>query len=209
VDRKLDLLEGELKRYKVSVADVQETKWFGCDVWPSAEGYIMLHSGRSVPLDGTTAIRREDVGIILIVKAKATWRAAGEVWRAVSSRLIMARLKWICKRWQQQKTSFVTLLCAYAPTANDPPSVKSSFFEELQDCLDSVPQGDTLLMLNARVGIHDDNDELSSGVLGKYGTGVHNLAGEDLLQVCETNQLSIMNSFFQEEILWHVDTPSN
>ena len=29
VDRKLDLLVGELKRYRVSVAGVQETKWFG------------------------------------------------------------------------------------------------------------------------------------------------------------------------------------
>jgi len=39
----------------------------------------------------TTAIRREGVGIISSAKAKAAWRAAGELWRAVSSRLIMAR----------------------------------------------------------------------------------------------------------------------
>ena len=32
VDRKLDLLVGELKRYRVSVAGIQETKWFGSDV---------------------------------------------------------------------------------------------------------------------------------------------------------------------------------
>jgi len=39
---------------------------------------------------------------------------------------------------------------------------------------------------NARVGVYDDNDELWSGVLGKYGTGVCNLAGEDLLQFFDT-----------------------
>ena len=32
VDRKLDHLMGELERYRVSVAGIQETKWFGSDV---------------------------------------------------------------------------------------------------------------------------------------------------------------------------------
>ena len=120
----------------------------------------------------------------------------------MSSRLIVARLKWVCRRWQHYKTSFVTILCAYAPTTKAPPSVKSSFIEELQDCLDSVPQDDTLLIMgdfNARVGVYDDDDELWSGVLGKHGIGVCNLAGEDLLQFCETNQLSVMNSFFEKK----------
>jgi len=40
----------------------------------------------------------------------AAWRAAGEVWNAVSFRLIMARLKWVGKRWQRNKTSFETIL---------------------------------------------------------------------------------------------------
>jgi len=41
--------------------------------------------------------------------------------------------------------------------------VKSSFIKELQDCLDGVPQGDTLLMLgdfNVCVGVYGGNDEL-------------------------------------------------
>ena len=35
VDRKLDLMVKELRRYRVSVAGIQETKWFGTDVWPA------------------------------------------------------------------------------------------------------------------------------------------------------------------------------
>ena len=38
VDRKLDLLVGELGRYGVSVAGIQETRWFGSDVWPAGDG---------------------------------------------------------------------------------------------------------------------------------------------------------------------------
>jgi len=32
VDRKLDLLVAELTHYKIAVAGIQETKWFGSDV---------------------------------------------------------------------------------------------------------------------------------------------------------------------------------
>ena len=46
VDRKLDLLVGELKRYGVSLAGVQESKRFGKVVWPAADGYTFLDSGR-------------------------------------------------------------------------------------------------------------------------------------------------------------------
>jgi len=77
------------------VAGVQETKWFGSDVRPAVDRHIMLHSGRSVPQDGVTVVRREGVGIVLNPRAAADWKAAGEVWKAVSSRLIMARLKWV------------------------------------------------------------------------------------------------------------------
>ena len=43
VDRKLDLVVGELKRYGISVAGTQETKWFGKDVWSAAGGFTFLH----------------------------------------------------------------------------------------------------------------------------------------------------------------------
>ena len=97
VDRKLDLVVGELRRYKVSVAGIQESRWFGKDVWPAADGYTFLHSGRSVPEHGDVAARSEGVGILLDEQATAAWRQSGEVWKAVSSKIFMARLKWIVK----------------------------------------------------------------------------------------------------------------
>lgn len=65
VDRKLDLLVGEVKHYGISVAEMQETKWFGKDVWPAAEGFTFLHSGRSLPANGEDATRNEGVGGLL------------------------------------------------------------------------------------------------------------------------------------------------
>ena len=43
VDRKLDLLVRELKRYRVSVAGIQESKWFGSDVWPASSYILVVH----------------------------------------------------------------------------------------------------------------------------------------------------------------------
>ena len=40
-DRKLDLVVRELSRYRVSVAGIQESNWFGSDVW-SVDGYTFF-----------------------------------------------------------------------------------------------------------------------------------------------------------------------
>jgi hypothetical protein len=77
VDRKLDLLMKELRRYRVSVGAIQETKWYGRDVW-HAEGYTFLPSGRPLPSGDENAIRKEGVGIALDEKATAAWNVAGQ-----------------------------------------------------------------------------------------------------------------------------------
>ena len=96
-DRKLNLLVQELQRYGVAVAGVQESKWFGVDVWTAGEGFTFLHSGRPLPGGSEVAVRNEGVGILLDARASEAWRQGGKTWKAVSSRVVMARLKWISK----------------------------------------------------------------------------------------------------------------
>ena len=64
IDRKLDFLVSELGRYQISITGVQETKWFGNDIWRAC-GYTMLHSGRPLPDESEQATRNEGVGILL------------------------------------------------------------------------------------------------------------------------------------------------
>ena len=64
------------------------------DVWPATGGYTVLHSGRSTSGAGDVVARREGVGIVLDRRVTAAWRSAGELWKPVSSRVIMVRLKW-------------------------------------------------------------------------------------------------------------------
>ena len=89
VDKKLDFLVKELKKFDVAVAGIQETKWFGQDVW-NVDGCTLLHSGRTLPGDGEPFIRNEGVGIVLDQHATAAWKNAGETWEAISSRLVTA-----------------------------------------------------------------------------------------------------------------------
>ena len=92
MERKLNLLVNELKQYSISIAGIQETKWFGSDIWPVGE-WTFLHSGHVLPVDSNAAVRRNGVGILLDGRATGAWRAAGETWKAVSPRIVCARLK--------------------------------------------------------------------------------------------------------------------
>ena len=203
VDRKLDLLVRELKRYRVSVAGIQESKWFGSDVWPAGE-YIFLHSGRPLPSTNESAVRNEGVGIALDKMATEAWKNAGEVWEAVSSRIMMVRLMWTRsgrkKQYRRHKT-YLSVVCVYAPTAKATPSIKQKFYSDLQDTIDKIPQNDILLMLgdfNARVGVLDQDSDVWQGVLGRYGKSECNLAGVELLEFCAVNELSVMNTWFKK-----------
>ena len=108
----------------MSVGAIQETKWFGNDIW-YAEEYTFLHPGCSLPVGDDNTTRREGVGI------------AGEIWEAVSSRIVTARLK-LARLGQrmiggsrERSHTFVTVISAYAPTPKAPPEVKQQFTEDL------------------------------------------------------------------------------
>ena len=181
-DRMLDLLVRELRRYNISVAGVQEMKWFGSDVWP-ASGYTFLHSGCPVPGNTEDATRREGVGIALDERARLAWKNAGEVWEAISSRIIVARLKWSTqKKPKQNRSLYVSVVCAYAPTGKSPPAVKEKFYSNLQDTIDKIDLTDILVLLgdfNARVEVLNPDNGLWGGIIGKHGGSERNTAGED------------------------------
>ena len=160
--------------------------------------------------DSNHAIRNEGVGIALDEKATIAWKDGGEKWCAVSSRIITARLRVMSKGQRKPGGSrevsniFMTILSVYAPTAKAPPSVKLKFSQDLQDTLNLVPQSDVLVVLgdfNARVGKRDRNSNLWKETLGYHGLDERNDAGEEFLEFCTTNHLSVMNtmSYFQKK----------
>ena len=72
-ERKVDLIVSETKRYNVKVVGLQETKWFGCDVYDVA-GSVVLGSGRPLPDAGGSFQRGEGVAILLLDWAVQAWK---------------------------------------------------------------------------------------------------------------------------------------
>ena len=102
---------------------------------------------------------------------------------------------------RRSRDVFMSVVCMYAPTVRAPGVMMKCFYDDLQDVLSGIPSSDLLLMLgdlNAHVGMRDRSSELWY-VLGCFGIDDRNQAGEDLLNFCDLNQLSLMNTWFQKD----------
>ena len=172
--------------------------------------HTILHSGRTIPGDGDIIERNEGVGIVLDPLLADAWRRAGEVWKGVSSRIIMARVKLDDRSGRQIGRNIIrpthaTILSVYAPTHRSSQEKKEEFYTDLQRTLDGVAKDDVLLLLgdfNAGVGSSErQTGTVTSnwnGVKGCHGVGKMNESGEALLSFCAVNELVIMNTTFEK-----------
>ena len=67
-------------------------------------------------------------------------------------------------------------------------------YEDLQDLLELTPKKDVLFIIrnwNIKVGSQE-----IPGVTGKFGLGIHNEAGQRLIEFCQENTLVIANTLF-------------
>ena len=77
-------------------------------------------------------------------------------------------------------------------TSNTEEAEAGRFYEELQDLLELTPKKDVLFIIgdwNEKVG----SQELP-GVIGKFGLGVQNEAGQRLTEFCQENTFGIAGS---------------
>ena len=74
----------------------------------------------------------------------------------------------------------ITVIQVYAPTSNAEEAEVEWFYEDLQDLLELTPPKDVLFIIgdwNAEVGSQE-----ILGVMGKFGLGVQNEAGQRLIE---------------------------
>ena len=96
----------------------------------------------------------------------------------------------------QGKPFSIIVIQVYAPTTNAEEAEVESFYEDLQDLLELTPKIDVLFItgdLNAKVGRQE-----VSGVIGKFGLGVQNEAGQKITEFCQENALVIASTLFQQ-----------
>ena len=76
----------------------------------------------------------------------------------------------------QGKPFNVPVIQAYAPTSNTEEAEVEWFYEDLQDLLEPTPNKDVFFIIgdwNAKIGSQE-----TPGVIGKFGLGVQNKAGQ-------------------------------
>ena len=82
------------------------------------------------------------------------------------------------------------------PTSNAEEAEVEWFYEDLQDLLELTPKKDVLFIIgdwNAKVGSQEIH-----GVIGKFGLGVQNEAGQRLTEFCQENTWVIAITLFQQ-----------
>ena len=96
----------------------------------------------------------------------------------------------------QGKPFNINVIQVYAPTSNAEEAVVEWFYEDLQDLLELTPKTDVTFIIgdwNAKVGSQE-----TPGVMGKFGFGMWNEAGQRLIEFYQENALVIGNTLFQQ-----------
>ena len=96
----------------------------------------------------------------------------------------------------QGKPFNITVIEVYAPTSNTEEAEVERLYEDLQDLLELTPKKDVLFIIadwNAKVGSYE-----TPGVIGQFGLGIRNEAGQRLIEFCQENALVIANTLFQQ-----------
>ena len=144
-----------MKRRKMKVMRVRETKWKGDRALQMAEGYTMIHAGG----DG----RGNGVGIILNVEiSKEVARV--ERWQ-----------ERIFAVWTMIRRHMVCVICVYGPQTGRTEAEKEAFREEVAR-LAGLGDGQTMLCVagdfSAHIGVFEPGDDESNEHLdGEQGTG--------------------------------------
>ena len=96
----------------------------------------------------------------------------------------------------QGKPFNITVIQVNAPTSNAEEAEVEQFYEDLQDLLELTPKKDVLFIVgdwNAKVG----NQE-TPVLIGKFGLGIWNEAGQRLIEFRQENAMVIPNTLFQQ-----------
>ncbi|CAM4832626.1 unnamed protein product [Rotaria magnacalcarata] len=150
---KRELIDRQLKRYRIQVAALAETKIQDSGVCV-VNGYTFIYSGTPSQQLSKSA---HGAAVCLGPEASAAWKNSGAQWEAVSSRIVTARIE--CRPVP------ITIIAVYAPI-NPSNGVKNDietcdeFYKTLQAAIDKTHKSDMIMIMsdfNARVGVEQAN----------------------------------------------------
>ena len=177
---KVAQLAAEMRPCSLEILGVSEARWNQFGETELATGELFIYSGKENKDD----VHERGVGIMLSGHAK---KCLVE-WEPIDDRIITARIN--------AKIQKITIIQCYAPTNNAEPYEKEEFYNKLQAVVDKAPNRDILIIMgdfNAKVGRNNASIER---IMGREGLGDANENGEELVDFCALNGLSIGGTLF-------------
>ena len=166
-----------MARVNSNILGISERKWTGMGEFSSDDHYIYYC--------GQKSLRRN--GIAFIVNKRVQNAVLG--CNLKTDTVITVRF--------HGKPFNITVIQVYVPTSNAEEAKVEQFYEDLQDLIELTPKKDVLFIIgnwNEKVGSLE-----IPGVIGKFGLGVQNEAGQRLTEFCQENALVIANTLFQQD----------
>ena len=193
----MELLKQRMRDHGLYALALSEIRRDGAGSIDVGDGFTFVFNGAG-PTRG--------VGILLGPEASRAWRAGGSRTRAPDGgRLLVCSLK------LAGSEGYWHLFSIYGPTLQAAEEDKANFFSMVQEAYDAYPLSEVVCILgdwNCRVGSRADEEPDLWRILGRFGVGPRNSAGEALLNFCAQNRLRLMNTFFDHPVnarasWWH------
>lgn len=179
---KTSVIAEEMRRFKISVLGLCETRWI-------QTGEVRQASGESIVYSGHPDEKAPHTEGIAFMLSKESQRSLVS-WEPINLRIITAQFQTTQKRIKLQ------VIQCYAPTNNAEEESKDKFYNQLQQILQTRPARATIVLMgnmNAKVGMDNSGYHL---VKGKQGIGNMNENGEIFADVCADNNLVIGGTLF-------------
>ena len=174
-------LADAMKRRKIGVLCVQETRWKGNKSREIGEGCKLIYSGANEQ-------GRNGVGIIL----DKEWREGLVYVGRRSDRIMSVKLS--------VGELALNVICAYAPQVGCSAEEKDYFWQQLDMEIQAIPQEERVFLggdLNGHIGAER---RFNHRVHGGWGMGELNEEGERFIDCASANDMAIVNTFFQKDI---------
>ena len=170
-----------LEKRGVDICSVQEVRYKGqgARMMEGEQRYKLWWSGGKDSRSGVGVLLREEL-MKNVIEVKRT-----------NDRLMQVKMVWGKK--------IAHFFSVYAPQQGRPEEEKQQFREQLEDEISGIPATDILIIsgdLNAHIGQRREGFEDEMGI---YGFGERNGEGEELLGLCQANNLRIVNTWFKKK----------
>ena len=172
----------ERKMYGLQGLGLSETRWLGMGQMKLATGEQLIYSGHTE--DGAPHTE----GVAFMLSSLAQQAFVG--WEPVSPRIVCAQFL------TRKKEIKLNVIQCYAPTNDADEDKKGTFYQQLQDVIDSKGNKDITIVMgdfNAKCGADITGYE---DTMGTQGLGQMNENGMRFADMCALNQLVIGGSIF-------------